>query len=126
MLRDDRSSLIVAVVRLQPFLVTLLILVSATWFGLYLAKRITRPVQMLAEGAKAIGAGQLDLRLEAETGDELGSLVEAFNMMAADCELELASRMQPKLVAQLFWQNQTPRLIDRENFLHDIINGICQ
>jgi two-component system nitrogen regulation sensor histidine kinase NtrY len=64
--------------------VTLLILVSATWLGLYLAKRITRPVQMLAEGARAIGAGRLDFRLEPETGDELGSLVEAFNMMAAE------------------------------------------
>jgi two-component system nitrogen regulation sensor histidine kinase NtrY len=65
-------------------MVTLLILVSATWFGLYLAKRITRPVQMLAEGAKAIGEGKLDLRIEPETTDELGSLVEAFNTMAAD------------------------------------------
>ena len=64
--------------------VTLLILISATWLGLYLAKRITRPVQRLAEGARAIGAGQFDVRLEAESSDELGSLVEAFNMMAAE------------------------------------------
>jgi two-component system nitrogen regulation sensor histidine kinase NtrY len=64
--------------------VSLLILISATWLGLYLAKRITRPVQMLAEGAKAIGEGKLDLRLEPETGDELGTLVESFNMMAAE------------------------------------------
>ena len=66
--------------------VSLLILISATWLGLYLAKRISRPVQMLAEGARAIGAGQLDLRLEAESGDELGTLVESFNMMAAELE----------------------------------------
>ena len=59
---------------------------AATWLGLYLAKRITRPVQQLAEGARAIGAGDLDVRLEAETGDELGSLVEAFNMMAAELQ----------------------------------------
>jgi two-component system nitrogen regulation sensor histidine kinase NtrY len=64
--------------------ITLLILTSATWFGFYIAKRITRPVQMLAEGARAIGAGQLDLRLEPETSDELGSLVESFNTMAAE------------------------------------------
>ena len=31
-------------------MMTLMILVSATWMGLYLAKRITRPVQMLAAG----------------------------------------------------------------------------
>jgi two-component system nitrogen regulation sensor histidine kinase NtrY len=65
-------------------MVTLLILVSATWLGLYVAKRITRPVQMLAEGAKAIGAGRFDLRIEPETSDELGSLVESFNTMAAE------------------------------------------
>jgi two-component system nitrogen regulation sensor histidine kinase NtrY len=66
--------------------VTLLILIAATWLGLYLAKRITRPVQQLAEGARAIGAGDLDVRLQVETGDELGSLVEAFNMMAAELQ----------------------------------------
>jgi two-component system nitrogen regulation sensor histidine kinase NtrY len=77
--------------------ITLLILVSATWFGLYMAKRITKPVQQLAEGARAIGAGHLDLRIEPETGDEFGSLIEAFNMMAAELrtskeKLELSAR----------------------------------
>ena len=65
---------------------TLLILIAATWLGLYLAKRITKPVQQLAEGARAIGAGRLDIRLEAETSDELGSLVADFNMMAAELQ----------------------------------------
>ena len=50
--------------------ITLLILISATWFGLFVAKRITRPVQMLAEGARAVGAGQLDLRIEPDSSDE--------------------------------------------------------
>ena len=69
---------------------TLLILIAATWLGLYLAKRITRPVQQLAEGARAIGAGHLDVRLESESADELGSLVEAFNMMAAELQTNRA------------------------------------
>lgn len=64
--------------------ITLLILISATWFGLFVAKRITRPVQMLAEGTRAVGAGQLDLRIEPDSTDELGSLVESFNSMAAE------------------------------------------
>lgn len=66
--------------------VTLLILISATWLGLYLAKRITRPVQLLAAGARAIGEGRLDMRVQAESTDELGALVESFNMMAAELE----------------------------------------
>ena len=65
-------------------MLTLMILVGATWMGLYLAKRITRPVQMLATAANEIGAGHLDHRVEVETGDEFGSLIDAFNRMAGD------------------------------------------
>jgi two-component system nitrogen regulation sensor histidine kinase NtrY len=65
-------------------MLTLMILVGATWMGLYLAKRITRPVQMLAAAADEIGAGRLDHRLEPETGDEFGSLIDAFNRMAGE------------------------------------------
>ena len=65
-------------------MLTLMILVAATWMGLYLAKRITRPIQMLATAAKEIGAGHLDYRVEPETRDEFGSLIEAFNSMAGD------------------------------------------
>ena len=63
---------------------TLMILVGATWMGLYLAKRITRPVQLLAAAAKEIGAGHLEHRVVPETTDEFGSLIEAFNSMAGD------------------------------------------
>jgi two-component system nitrogen regulation sensor histidine kinase NtrY len=73
------------VVYLSFFLMlTLMILVGATWMGLYLAKRITRPVQMLAAAAREIGAGHLDHRVEPETRDEFGSLIEAFNRMAGE------------------------------------------
>ena len=50
--------------------------------GVYIAKRIMRPVQSLADGARAIEAGHLDHRVERETADEFGSLVDAFNSMA--------------------------------------------
>ena len=66
------------------FMLTLMILIGSTWMGLYLAKRITRPVQMLAVAANEIGAGRFDHRVEAETRDEFGSLIDAFNRMASD------------------------------------------
>src|SRR3954467_192340 len=65
-------------------MVTLMILVSAIWMGLYLAKRITRPVQMLAAAAREIGAGRLDQRVEPQSDDEFGALTEAFNTMAGE------------------------------------------
>jgi two-component system nitrogen regulation sensor histidine kinase NtrY len=65
-------------------MVTLLILFSATWMGSYLAKRITRPVLMLSAAAREIGAGRLDQRVEPQSNDEFGALVDAFNSMARD------------------------------------------
>src|SRR5215510_791258 len=65
-------------------MVTLCILVGATWVGLYLAKGITRPVQELAAAAREIGAGRLDQRVEAQSNDEFGSLIDAFNAMAGE------------------------------------------
>src|SRR3954470_3919711 len=65
-------------------MVTLLILFGATWMGSYLAKRITRPVLMLSAAAREIGAGHLDQRIELQSNDEFGSLVEAFNSMASE------------------------------------------
>ena len=65
-------------------MLTLMILISATWLGVYVARRITRPVQLLADGAREIGAGHLDHRIEPESQDEFGSLVEAFNTMAGE------------------------------------------
>jgi two-component system nitrogen regulation sensor histidine kinase NtrY len=65
-------------------MVTLTILVGATWMGLYMAKRITGPIQMLAAAAREIGAGRLDQRVEPQSNDEFGSLVEAFNSMAKE------------------------------------------
>jgi two-component system nitrogen regulation sensor histidine kinase NtrY len=65
-------------------MVTLLILFGATWMGSYLAKRITRPVQMLSAAAREIGAGRLDQRVEPQSNDEFGALVDAFNTMAGE------------------------------------------
>ena len=68
-------------------MITLMILVSATWMGVYVAKRITRPVQLLADGAREIGAGHLDHRIEPQSRDEFGSLVDAFNTMAGELSM---------------------------------------
>jgi two-component system, NtrC family, nitrogen regulation sensor histidine kinase NtrY len=65
-------------------MLTLMILVGATWMGLYLAKRITRPVQTLAAAADEIGAGHLDHRVKEEANDEFGSLIDAFNRIAGE------------------------------------------
>ena len=100
---------------------TLLILISATWMGLYLAKRITRPVQQLAAGAREIGAGHLDHRIEPETHDEFGALVEAFNTMAS----ELASSRQRLDRSRLDLERKSLEADARRRYLETILERIA-
>lgn len=65
-------------------LVTLLIVFAASWMGIYLARQITVPVQLLAEGTEKVAGGDLDVRLEYRSNDEFGHLVSSFNRMTAD------------------------------------------
>ena len=96
---------------------TLMILVSATWMGLYLAKRITRPVQLLSAGAREIGAGRLDHRIEPETRDEFGSLVEAFNTMAG----ELAASQRKLERSRHDLERKNVQLDERRRYIETVL-----
>ena len=65
-------------------LVTLLIIFGATWFGLYLAKGITDPIEKLADGTQKIIQGNLDFQIGKTSEDEFGTLVDSFNRMTQD------------------------------------------
>ena len=102
-------------------MMTLMILVSATWTGLYLAKRITRPVQLLAAGAREIGAGRLDHRIEPETRDEFGSLVEAFNTMAG----ELAASQRKLERSRVDLERKNLQLDERRRYIETVLERIA-
>ncbi len=64
--------------------VTVLLLFSATWFGFYVARSITVPIQKLAEGTEAVAHGDLNVRINVKATDEIGTLVNSFNRMTED------------------------------------------
>jgi two-component system nitrogen regulation sensor histidine kinase NtrY len=102
-------------------MMSLMILVSATWMGLYLAKRITRPIHMLAQGAREIGAGHLDHRIEPETRDEFGSLIEAFNSMAG----ELATGQRTLERSRLDLERKNLELEERRRYIETVLERIA-
>lgn len=61
----------------------IVLLAFATLVSLWLSRRMTVPIQMLTQGARRIGSGDLGLRLAIKTGDELEALGDQFNRMAA-------------------------------------------
>lgn len=69
---------------LSFFIITLLIIFSAVWFGYYLARGITIPIQKLAEATQEVANGNLDVRVDSTTKDEIGVLINSFNRMTED------------------------------------------
>lgn len=63
---------------------TMLIILGAIWFGFRLAKELSAPVQALAAGTERVARGDLSVRLEDQSDDELGFLVQSFNRMTGD------------------------------------------
>jgi two-component system nitrogen regulation sensor histidine kinase NtrY len=65
-------------------LIALIIIFLATWFGFHLARSITVPIQDLATATTMVASGNLDIKLETGSTDEIGTLVNAFNKMTED------------------------------------------
>jgi len=62
-------------------LFTVLLMFSATWFALFLAKQVTQPIAALAAGTQEVSRGNLGYQVNVEARDELGALVKSFNEM---------------------------------------------
>jgi two-component system nitrogen regulation sensor histidine kinase NtrY len=63
---------------------TLLVLFGAIWFGFYIARSLTGPINKLAEATRRVAEGDLDFILEKEMDDEMGLLIDSFNSMTSD------------------------------------------
>jgi two-component system nitrogen regulation sensor histidine kinase NtrY len=69
---------------LALFLIGLVVVLLASWFGMYLARGITGPIKRLLRGTQAIASGNLEYSIPQVYDDEIGQLVESFNRMTAD------------------------------------------
>jgi two-component system nitrogen regulation sensor histidine kinase NtrY len=105
-------------------MVSLLVLFSSTWIGLYLAKRITVPVRQLAEATERVIAGDLDHPVSGAALDELGLLMESFNKMTAELKASQSrnERSQENLQAKNRELERRRRYM--ETVLENITTGI--
>ncbi len=119
-LQRDRAALRFNILLILA-LSTLLIVFAFSWFGLYLAKRITVPIQALAEGAAEVAAGNLDHRVQCDALDELGSLVASFNRMTSDLQ-ENKNRIE---AAQQNLRQTNVELDERRRYIETILQTIA-
>ena len=72
----------------RGFTLTFLLLIGVVWLIslaplIFMAHRISRPIQQLTAGLTDFAAGHWDHRIEPRSDDEVGRAIEAFNHMAA-------------------------------------------
>lgn len=81
----------------KPLAFTLGILVVSSLITLYLVYRFSRPIANLADGARKVAAGDLQVRVPgSRRRDEIGRLVGTFNEMASELEKkrDIEARLQ--------------------------------
>jgi signal transduction histidine kinase/HAMP domain-containing protein len=71
---------------------TVLIILLAGIFGVFLVLGITRPLNRLMADTKEIGAGNLDVKLETAAKDEIGDLSRAFGEMTVKLKSTMVFR----------------------------------
>jgi nitrogen fixation/metabolism regulation signal transduction histidine kinase len=100
-LLTQRIVTIAAVVAAAAILVGLLV-------SLWVAARITRPVEELAEGAREVATGRWDTRIDVRGTDEIGQLGTAFNDMTRTLAVQKEKLVQTERVAA--WRELARRL----------------
>ena len=94
--------------------VTLAILFGTLWTSIYASRRITIPIQALAEATDRLAEGGYGHRVEITATDEVGRLIDSFNDMSGQLALQRS---------QLTETNR--RLDDERAFMETVLESVA-
>ncbi|HEX3893503.1 MAG TPA: ATP-binding protein [Terracidiphilus sp.] len=77
-------------------------------FSLWIAARVSRPIEQLAHAAEEVAAGNWDARAPEQGNDEIGKLARSFNHMTAQLATQREQLVQSERVAA--WRELARRL----------------
>jgi signal transduction histidine kinase/HAMP domain-containing protein len=96
---------------------TSLMVVLCAWF---LSRGVTRPLALLADGARRVAAGSSGNLVEITSNDELGELADNFNKMSA--ELELRKNSLLRTLDEL--NSSRKEIMEERNFKESVLESI--
>lgn len=96
---------------------TLLVVFTALWVSLRLARGITDPIQRLAQATRDVASGNLDVSIVRKGDDEIGLLISSFNDMVKELR-------EGKASLQAAYSESDKRRLSMENILENIQSGV--
>jgi two-component system, NtrC family, nitrogen regulation sensor histidine kinase NtrY len=105
-------------------IVTLLIIFAAIWFGLYISRGITGPLEKLSAATRRVAEGDLEFEMTAESDDELGLLVNSFNTMTSNLRTSNKQLAETHEALQLSSQESEQRRRYTEIILQNVSAGV--
>ncbi|MBN2417786.1 MAG: response regulator [Deltaproteobacteria bacterium] len=90
-------------------LAMLLSIIIAVISGVYLSRRLTKPVIELRDAAEKIGKGQLTLAIDISARNEIGDLAASFNKMVIDLQNTTVSKNA--LIAEINERKQVEKIL---------------
>jgi two-component system nitrogen regulation sensor histidine kinase NtrY len=105
-------------------IVTLLVIFAAIWFGLYISRGITDPLENLVLATRRVADGDLAFKMERESNDEMGLLVDSFNQMTANLNLSNQRLAETHTALELSSQESEQRRRYTEIILQNVSAGV--
>ncbi|MCL4478755.1 MAG: ATP-binding protein [Deltaproteobacteria bacterium] len=98
-------------------LISLLMIFSSIWLSVYIAKNISVQLDGIVLATKRIMTNDFDVQIEKKSQDEVGDLVDAFNIMAKELK-------QSRAYLDHSYTEQTQRKAYIEAILNSISSGV--
>lgn len=96
---------------------TLIVIFTALWASLRIARGISEPIQRLAEATGEVASGNLDVDIVLKRDDEIGLLINSFNHMVRELK-------ESKEAIQTAYTESVRRRLSMENILENIQSGV--
>jgi two-component system nitrogen regulation sensor histidine kinase NtrY len=98
------------------FLTTIMVF-SGLWFALKISRDITIPIQNLALATEKVASGDLSVKVQITSKDEIGTLVKSFNQMVSQLK-------ESKISLEQAYTLSDRRRLYLENILQNITSGV--
>jgi len=105
-------------------IVTLLVIFAAIWFGLYISKGITEPLENLVLATRRVADGDLEFEMERQSSDEMGLLVDSFNQMTVNLNQSNKKLAETHTALQRSSQESEQRRRYTEIILQNVSAGV--